>query len=171
VLAAQIDLRNRLSNTTGLRLPATLVFDYPTVVALARFVAAQVAGVSGGVPAVVAPVAMVDEPVAIVGMGCRLPGGVVGPEGLWELLVSGVDAVGEFPVDRGWDVEGLYDPDPGRAGKCYTRWGGFVYDADWFDAGFFGISPREALAMDPPRKRGELRMASSTSRSADLGEA
>src|SRR5277367_6847032 len=89
------------------------------------------------------------EPVAIVGMGCRFPGDVRDPEGLWGLVAGGQDAVSGFPEDRGWDVEGLYGPDDSDAGLSRTRVGGFVRDAAGFDAGFFGISPREALAMDP----------------------
>ncbi|MFE3938589.1 beta-ketoacyl synthase N-terminal-like domain-containing protein, partial [Streptomyces goshikiensis] len=155
-----VELRNRLATATGLALPATVLFDHPTPSALADRLLAEL-GLPDAPEETAAPVATGahcsaetgrNEPIAIVGMGCRFPGGVTGPEDFWQLLSAGTDAVGDWPSNRGWDTEGLYDPDPDRPGTTYSRQGAFLHDVPEFDAEFFGISPREALAMDPQQR-------------------
>ncbi|WSK66813.1 SDR family NAD(P)-dependent oxidoreductase [Streptomyces sp. NBC_01276] len=147
-----VELRNRLVSATGARLPAGLVFDHPTPEALARHLLGRLDGArpAGTVRPVVRNGGATDEPLAIVAMSCRYPGGVRSPEDLWRLLSTGTDAISGFPVDRGWDLDLLAGD--GATGSSTTRRGGFLYDAGEFDAAFFGISPREALAMDPQQR-------------------
>ncbi|HVZ31162.1 MAG TPA: beta-ketoacyl synthase N-terminal-like domain-containing protein, partial [Polyangiaceae bacterium] len=148
-----LELRNRLSAASGLRLPSTLLFDHPTPQALCRYMVEQRSGASGSAklrePNVPASRA---EPVAIVGMSCRFPGGIDSPEKLWRLVLEEADAIGDFPARRGWDPDLLYDPDPDASGKSTVCKGGFLHDAADFDPGFFGISAREALAIDPQQR-------------------
>jgi acyl transferase domain-containing protein/acyl carrier protein len=149
---AALELRNRLEIATGLRLPSTTVFDYPNVETLAAHLLGALLGKQRRETVRRSAGAGSQEPIAIVGMSCRYPGGVDSPEALWEMVLAGGDAISEFPADRGWPLDELYDPDPDRRGKTYVREGGFVHDAADFDADFFGIGPREALAMDPQQR-------------------
>ncbi|MFI1918307.1 type I polyketide synthase [Nocardia sp. NPDC020380] len=148
-----VEFRNRLAKATGVQLPSTLVFDHPTATAVATLLRAKIEGTNTGAkPARPSRRVRADEPIAIVGMSCRFPGGVRTPEQLWNLVRAGTDATTAFPDDRGWDLERLIDQDPDKPGTVYSRGGGFLDDAADFDAAFFGISPREALAMDPQQR-------------------
>ncbi|WP_217198411.1 type I polyketide synthase [Streptomyces buecherae] len=152
---AAAELSEQLSAAAGLPLPATLTFDHPTPTAVAAELRAQTGDgpTASPEPHRSAPaVAGADDPVAIVAMSCRYPGGASTPEELWRLVAGQVDAVGPFPTDRGWDLAGLYHPDADHPGTSYAREGGFLYDAAEFDAAFFGISPREALAIEPQQR-------------------
>ncbi|MEU7039330.1 SDR family NAD(P)-dependent oxidoreductase [Streptomyces sp. NPDC046237] len=147
-----VELRNRLNTVTGLRLPATLVFDYANPTALAEHLLVELVGARETAAKPRATTTRGDEPIAIIGMACRYPGGIASPEDLWRLVTAGDSVAMPFPEDRGWDLDALYDPDPTRRGSSDVRLGGFLDGAGDFDADLFGISPREALAMDPQQR-------------------
>ncbi|MFG2213260.1 beta-ketoacyl synthase N-terminal-like domain-containing protein, partial [Streptomyces sp. NPDC048638] len=149
-----IELRNRLSKAIGMRLSATAVFDYPTAGTLVDFLLGELFSAQTAEEELPTPMppAAADDPVVIVGMSCRYPGGVASPEELWRLVSDGADAISDFPADRGWDVESLYNSDPEALGTSYTRSGGFLHEAADFDPEFFGMSPREALATDSQQR-------------------
>ncbi|MFE6166213.1 beta-ketoacyl synthase N-terminal-like domain-containing protein, partial [Streptomyces sp. NPDC056486] len=156
-----VQLRNHLSRVTGIRLPSTLAFDHPTPHDLTDHLLRQLTPRTDATTGLAATAnttatAGLGEPIAVVGMGCRFPGGVNSPAQLWRLVTQGRDAVGPFPTDRGWDLTRLFDTDADtdadRPGTSTVRRGGFLYDADQFDAGFFNISPREAKAIDPQQR-------------------
>ncbi|KJY25621.1 type I polyketide synthase, partial [Streptomyces sp. NRRL S-495] len=159
---ASVEFRDRLAGSVGRALPTSLVYDRPTPRAVAAFLAERpdAAGAAAGVAAGVAAGAArgtaasreEDDPIAVVALSGRWPGGADTPEQLWELLRDGRDAIGPFPENRGWDLDALFDPDGERPGTSYTRQGGFLYDADEFDGAFFGLPPREAAATDPQQR-------------------
>ncbi len=147
-----VELRNRLKTATGLALSPTLIFDYPTPLALAGYIRSELAGAPQEVTQTTSLASVAEDPIAIVGMSCRYPGGVDSPEALWDMVAGGRDVVSDFPTDRGWDLADLFSADADAAGKSYANTGGFLYDAADFDPGFFGVSPTEALAMDPQQR-------------------
>ncbi len=148
-----VEVRNRITAATDVKLPTTLLFDHPNTTAVVAHLRTLLLGDERPVAApVVVSAGVTDEPMAVVAMACRFPGGVTTPEDLWNLMAAEVDAVSTPPEDRGWDLDALYDPDPERHGTTYSREGGFIQDVAGFDPAFFGISPREALAMDPQQR-------------------
>ena len=145
-----LELRNRLGQRLGIVLPATLVFDYPTPDAMTGLILSHVQEAAVEVKPAKSRQVHSNEPIAVVAMACRLPGGIETPEEYWRLLAEGRDAVGPFPPR--WAGQDLYDPDPSAEGKSLAREGGFVENVEQFDASFFGISGREATAMDPQQR-------------------
>ncbi|MFG3008843.1 SDR family NAD(P)-dependent oxidoreductase, partial [Streptomyces calvus] len=148
-----VEVRNRITAATDVTLPTTLLFDHPNTAAVVDHLKDRLLGEQRHTAApVVVAAGATDEPMAVVAMACRFPGGVTSPEELWDLMVAEVDAVSTPPADRGWDLDAMYDPDTERHGTTYSREGGFIQDVAGFDPAFFGISPREALAMDPQQR-------------------
>ncbi|MFA8391016.1 amino acid adenylation domain-containing protein [Burkholderia ubonensis] len=160
-----VDLRAHLEKALGAPLSVALLFDHPTVNALADFLMeqssaaaadapaapAQAASPQPAAPAVATREAGTPEPIAIVGMSCRFPGAAHDLDAYWQLLNDGVDAISEVPRER-WDIDAYYDPDPEAPGRMYCRFGGFLDGVDQFDPAFFRITPREAAAMDPQQR-------------------
>ncbi|KAA1244627.1 AMP-binding protein, partial [Mycobacterium simiae] len=145
-----VELRNRLAAATGLRLPDTVGWDYGSVSGLAKYLEVELSG--GDRRVSTARAAVVNEPVAVIGMACRFPGGIDSAHALWEVVSTGTDVMGDFPTDRGWNLAELFDTDPDAVGKTYARHGAFLTSAGDFDAEFFGICAREAQATDPQQR-------------------
>ncbi|HKS43631.1 MAG TPA: beta-ketoacyl synthase N-terminal-like domain-containing protein [Amycolatopsis sp.] len=158
-----LELHRRIQTATGAKISTTFAYEYPTPAALCAHIesAARQKTASTASPTVThdtprphgaAPDPLDPDDIAIIGMACRYPGGVTGPQQLWELVRDEVDAISAFPEDRGWPIENLYHPDPEHSGTSYTKEGGFLDDVAGFDAAFFGISGHEASAMDPQHR-------------------
>src|SRR5579875_2715681 len=154
-----VDLQKHLQKSLGCTFPTTVIFDYPTIESLVDYLAHHILKLNGSSPAQLPSRARASastesaqpEAIAIIGIGCRFPGGANDPESFWRLLQEGRDAVTEVPADR-WDIDAYYDPDPDTPGKMSTRWGSFLEHVDLFDAAFFNITPREAISMDPQHR-------------------
>ncbi|KAK4495334.1 hypothetical protein PRZ48_013665 [Zasmidium cellare] len=154
-----IVIRDRLMSMTGLTLPITLLFDHSTPRKLAERVYGLLSGEQStplstplSAPPSSAQLFCADDPIAIISIACRYPGGIASPEDLWRVVEEGIDVTSDFPTDRGWDLETFYNPDPEVPGSTTTRRGGFLHDVAEFDAGLFGMSPREALTTDPQQR-------------------
>ncbi|AQS66338.1 type I polyketide synthase [Streptomyces pactum] len=158
-----VQLRNHLTHTTGLHLPTTLAFDHPTPHALTTHLNQQLTPHTNQKATHDKPTTTTttDDPIAIVGMGCRFPGNITSPDALWHLITQGHEAITAFPTNRGWNLDKLFDTTGNtghtgdterKPGTSATRYGGFLHDAGAFDAAFFNISPREAKAMDPQQR-------------------
>ncbi|GAB3833002.1 hypothetical protein GCM10027610_026130 [Dactylosporangium cerinum] len=139
---SSVELSEQLSTATGLSLQSSLLFNYPTPAELAAFLRSALLNPEVAGPTV-ATTARLDEPIAVVAMSCRFPGGIRSPEDLWDVVAHGTDATSDFPVNRGWDLAALYDPASQQPGTSLTGRGGFLHEADQFDADFFGINPRK----------------------------
>ncbi|MCC4597096.1 SDR family NAD(P)-dependent oxidoreductase [Xanthomonas campestris pv. phormiicola] len=149
-----VEFADALSAALDLALPVTLVYDHPTPRALVQYLRDALGLLSPQETEDLPGIGVIhhDDPIAIVGMACRYPGAVDGPEALWDLLLQERDAISGYPTDRGWDLANLHDPEPGRFGKISTPSSGFLHEASAFDPGFFGISPREAITLEPQQR-------------------